>query len=129
MDDLIKRAEAAVYLIRKHGLWYRPNECGYTGSAIQAGRYTKEDAENITHPNGKDGPRDGMSYVHEDAVIDGDWIAHRDLIAALRRVTAERDAYKDAHEKEQVVVAQCANGWKSDLEASRAALNGGKTDD
>ena len=52
-----------------------------------------------------------------------------DLVAALRRVTAERDAYKDAHEKEQVVVAQCANGWKSDLEASRAALNGGKTDD
>lgn len=52
------------YLIRKYGAFYRPDERGYTGSAIQAGRYTLVDAEKTTHPNGDDGPRDGMSFVH-----------------------------------------------------------------
>lgn len=60
------------YLIRKQGCYYRPNERGYTTSAIQAGRYTRDDAEKITHPNGKDGPRDGMSVIHEDELLGND---------------------------------------------------------
>lgn len=74
------------YLIRKQGCYYRPNERGYTTSAIQAGRYTREDAEKITHPNGKDGPRDGMSFIHEDELIgiDEDWTAYSALLADRR---------------------------------------------
>lgn len=74
------------YLIRKQGCYYRPNERGYTTSAIQAGRYTREDAEKITHPNGKDWPRDGMSFIHEDELvgIDEDWTAYSALLADRR---------------------------------------------
>lgn len=51
-----------MYLIRKGGYYYRPNSQGYTVSKDEAGRYTLKEAINITHPNGPDGPRDGMSY-------------------------------------------------------------------
>ena len=81
--DLVERP---AYLIRKQGYWYRPKASGYTSSAIQAGRYTLAEAERYTHPNGKDGPRDGMDYVHEDDVVDPDWVEFRkaaDRIAAL----------------------------------------------
>ena len=74
------------YIIRKQGCYYRPNERGYTTSAIQAGRYTRDEAEKITHPNGKDGPRDGMSVIHEDELlgIDEDWTAYSALLADRR---------------------------------------------
>ena len=71
------------YLIRKQGAWYRPNCSGYTISAIQAGRYSLDEAERYTHPNGKDGPRDGMHYVHEDDVGEDVWKAFRTLTTAL----------------------------------------------
>lgn len=50
------------YLIRKGGAYYRPNAEDYTRSKADAGRYTLEDAIRHSHPNGPDGPRDGMSY-------------------------------------------------------------------
>ena len=71
--------EAPVYLISKAGAYYRPNSCGYTISAIQAGRYTLSQAEKFTHPNGPDGPRDDMNYIHEDNVRDDDWRAFKAL--------------------------------------------------
>lgn len=80
-------AERPAYLIQKHGGYYRPNCQGYTDSAIQAGRYTLKQAITYTHPNGPDGPRDGMSYIHEDEVKDTDWQAYRAL-------AADRDAQK-----------------------------------
>ena len=82
----------AKFLIKKQGYWYRPDECGYTSSAIQAGRYTYDDAVKITHPNGPDGPRDGMSFISEDIVPCEDWQAFRALTAKLAQVEAERDA-------------------------------------
>lgn len=54
----------AQYLIRKGGYFYRPNSQGYTSSAVEAGRYTLEQATRLTHPNGPDGPRDGLTYHH-----------------------------------------------------------------
>lgn len=54
------------YIIRKGGYFYRPNSQGYTINASEAGRYTLVEAERLTHPNGKDGPRDGLSFLHED---------------------------------------------------------------
>jgi len=50
------------YLIRKGGYYYRPNCQGYTTNIAEAGRYTLAEAIKESHPNGPDGPRDGMSY-------------------------------------------------------------------
>ena len=50
------------YLIRKGGYYYRPNAQGYTGNNAEAGRYTLEEAISYSHPNGPNGPRDGISY-------------------------------------------------------------------
>ena len=58
----------AVYLIQKRGFYYRPDSSGYTSHADQAGRYTLEEAESITHPNGPDGPRDEMRFLHVSQV-------------------------------------------------------------
>ena len=88
--------ELAVYLIRKHGLWYRPDERGYTSSATQAGRYTLAYAEKITHPNGKDGPRDAMDYVHEDAVNDADWLVVRAIRAEHATLRASEARLREA---------------------------------
>lgn len=73
------------FLIKKNGYYYRPNSKGYTSSAILAGRYTMEEAEDITHPNGPDGPRDGMSFIAEHICPDEDWQAYM----ALRTQLAE----------------------------------------
>ena len=78
-----------VYLIRKYGGYYRPNSQGYTDSALTAGRYTKAEAESISHPNGPNGPRDGMSYIHEDDVKCENLAFHR---AALSTLTVEEAA-------------------------------------
>ena len=37
--------EYAGWLIRKGGYYYRPNWSGYTASALDAGRYTRSQAE------------------------------------------------------------------------------------
>lgn len=63
--------ERPAYLIRKRGAYYRPNAQGYTTSVSEAGRYTLADAVRHSHPNGPDGPRDGITYVHEDEVTGG----------------------------------------------------------
>ena len=84
------------YLIRKYSAWYRPNSAGYTGSAIMAGRYTLDDAEKITYPNGLDGPRDGMTFIHEDDLQDEDWKAYAKVIAALEAAEAKLAA-AEAH--------------------------------
>lgn len=57
------------WLIHKAGRgWYRPNAQGYTLDPAQAGRYTHEKALSYSHPNGLDGPRDGMTIKHESEV-------------------------------------------------------------
>ena len=54
------------WLIYKTGRgWYRPNAQGYTAHPNEAGRYTLQDALSYSHPNGVDGPRDGLSIKHE----------------------------------------------------------------
>lgn len=86
------------FLIRKHGGYYRPNCQGYTSSAILAGRYTEAKAISETHPNGPNGPRDGMTYTSEDAITDEDFAAYialreqrDDLARALLDARVERD--------------------------------------
>ncbi len=94
MTDISKEAvERPAYLIRKSGAYYRPNSQGYTNSAIQAGRYTLDEALDISHPNGPKGPRDNMTFIHEDEVGCEDWTAYRaqavriaELEAALEEI-------------------------------------------
>lgn len=52
--------EAKEYLLVKGGLYYRPNNCGYTGIKRQAGRYIQSE-ECI---------EDGVVAVHQDAAAD-----------------------------------------------------------
>lgn len=56
--------EPADFLVRKGGYFYRPKSQGYTSSALEAGRYTLEQAVKETHPNGPNGPRDGLTFHH-----------------------------------------------------------------
>lgn len=90
----------AEYLIRKAGYYYRPNGQGYTASPLEAGRYTLAQAQRVTHPNGPDGPRDGMDYLHESEVLTAkhhprdptvlvDTLRKIGLAAALAMPTAE----------------------------------------
>lgn len=92
-------SERARFLIRKGGAYYRPNCQGYTLSAIMAGRYTMEDAEKITHPNGPDGPRDGMSFIAEHLVVDEDWKAYQELAAQLSAAQKEVDTLREERNK------------------------------
>ena len=73
-----------IYLIRKGGAWYRPNSEGYTDRAILAGRYTLSEAVSITHPNGQDGPRDGMAYVSISDVKEPDFVLFQEVFSALK---------------------------------------------
>jgi hypothetical protein len=57
-----------LYLIRKRGAFYRPNAEGYTMNRAEAGRYTLAEAVSHSHPNGPDGPRDGIDYMLADPV-------------------------------------------------------------
>ena len=100
--------ERAIYLVRKRGSYYRPNEQGYTTSVILAGRYTLSDAQKITYPNGPDGPRDAMTFVHEDDVSDDDFAAYRALLARAEAAEADRDtAWNDAIDAALNAIAGC----------------------
>jgi hypothetical protein len=88
-------SDAREYFIKKRGFYYRPNNCGYTDRPILAGLYTLRDAIATTHPNGEDGPRDGMTYLHESQCGDDDYVQFKALknradIAEAR--TAELEA-------------------------------------
>lgn len=91
------------WLIHKQGRgWYRPDAKGYTMSADEAGRYTHKDAMAYSHPNGIDGPRDGLTIKHESELPPSraDYIEALDAQLAKAKALA-RDAYlegyKDGH--------------------------------
>lgn len=56
------KSDGDEYLICKNGMYYRPNAQGYTSSVVDAGRYTLDEPIRHSHPNGPNGPRDGMTY-------------------------------------------------------------------
>ena len=59
------------WLIFKKGRgWYRPNAMGYTADPAKAGRYSRGDAIKHSYPNGRDGPRDGITIHHEGGLSD-----------------------------------------------------------
>jgi hypothetical protein len=85
-------ALAAAYLIRKGGAYYRPKAEGYTRDRLEAGRFTLEEAISHSHPNGPDGPRDGITYEADN----GGFIVsahagevHEDSCDAMQRPRAD----------------------------------------
>lgn len=90
-------ADTTRYLIVKRDLYYRPNAQDYTGIKDEAGRYSLEEAISHTHPNGADGPCDGLSYVAEEDAPEYRNACYTDLMARhagekITRLTRERDA-------------------------------------
>ena len=85
------------YLIHKAGRgWYRPNAQGYTSRVDEAGRYTHADAMSYSHPNGWDGPRDGITVKHENEVQAG---SNCDAALRIHELIVERDALRAAQEE------------------------------
>lgn len=81
------------FLLMKRGLYYRPDNNGYTGLKSEAGRYR----ENEAYPDG------GVTAIHENDAEEfapGCWqdmkIAH--LERQIEKLVAERDAYLFANE-------------------------------
>jgi len=94
------------YFIRKKGLYYGPDNRGYTDRPILAGLFTLEDAISASHPNGPDGPRDGIRYFHESECRDADYVAHKALKARVLELEAQIKAALDACDCADELVAQ-----------------------
>lgn len=81
------------YLLLKRGLYYRPNNQGYTGIKENAGRYTKAEGDALADC--------GVTAVHEDDADEFSAACYHDvarahLEAKLAQVKADRDKYRDA---------------------------------
>jgi len=103
-DDLVKRE----FLVFKAGRgWYRSESQGYTNFKFDAGRYTEKEAISITHPNGEDGPRDGMYYRHESEVRD--YVSDRieALESSLSEMRRMREAAVRHAEKAEAKLEEC----------------------
>lgn len=68
--------EGELYLKIKHGLYYRPNNSGYTSVILFAGWYTKDEVSECFDENGKNGNynifcqklEDEASYYTEERI-------------------------------------------------------------
>jgi hypothetical protein len=79
------------FLLMKRGLYYRPDNCGYTGIKERAGRYHESDAS----------PRNGVVAVHEDDAEDFspacfDDLAREHLQATITRLEADIVGLREA---------------------------------
>jgi len=105
------------WLIWKNGRgWYLPDAQGYTNDVRDAGRYSHEEAIKHSHPNGPNGPRDGMTIKHESEVA-----------APPSPVTAEAVAEVSKHLHDIINCGNCAGSRQSARLALRA-LAGEKRD-
>jgi hypothetical protein len=108
------------YLIYKDGRgYYRDKAQGYTLQADDAGRFSLEDAINSSHPNGPDGPRDGIRYIHESTIPRGSDCEKEIQISDLTR---ERNSLRQAQEAlcQELAAAHKKIG---DLEIEVGAIN------
>ena len=77
------------YVIIKRGLYYAPYNRGYTDRPILAGFYKEKEAILACHPNGPDGPRDGMFFKHRGEIKDLDFLAFMVLLKDLNEIQAK----------------------------------------
>jgi hypothetical protein len=59
-SDPVQAVTLKRFLLLKRGLYYAPDNCGYTGVKAKAGRYLEADAS----------PEHGITAVHEDDAAD-----------------------------------------------------------
>nr|WP_319250478.1 hypothetical protein [uncultured Celeribacter sp.] len=94
------------YLIHKAGRgWYRPEAAGYTLNADEAGRFDHAEAVCHSHPNGPDGPRDGLTYRHESEVQAG---SNCEDALRIHELTVERNALRRGQEELSQALADAA---------------------
>ena len=106
------------YLIHKAGRgWYRPEAAGYTLSADEAGRFDHAEAVSHSHPNGPDGPRDGLTYCHHREVQAG---SNCEDALRIHELTAERDALRRGQEE----LSQALADAKAKIETLEAQVRG-----
>ena len=92
--QLLAEDDPKCWLICKAGRgWYRPNAQGYTPFVREAGRYTLDEATRHAHPNGPDGPRDGITIHHISTLSEPVAPDPSPEVLALR---AERDRLREA---------------------------------
>ena len=101
-------SDAPRYLLIKRGLYYRPNNQGYTGKRSEAGRYPETDADDMS----------GITAVHEDNAAEyapACWqeTINQDLRARLNAAERERDALQKLLNAVQssVCYLSCEHGW------------------
>lgn len=106
------------YLIHKNGRgWYCPGAKGYTLNADEAGLFTRDEAFESSHPNGPDGPRDGLTFEHESEVPNGS-DCEKDL--RIHDLAVERDALRAGKEE----VSQDLSEAYGQIETLKAQLRG-----
>ncbi|WP_291728767.1 hypothetical protein [Leisingera sp. F5] len=106
------------YLIHKDGRgWYCPGAQGYTLHADEAGRFTHSDAFAYSHPNGPNGPRDGITFKHESEVQSG---ADCEKDIRIHALTTERDTLRSAQEELSQALSEAA----AEIETLKAQLRG-----
>lgn len=79
---------ATMFLIEKRGLYYRPNDRGYTGIKDEAGRYTLDEVA-VRFPNLECPNQDGMSFIAEPLAPDYSPACVHDVKEAHRRAKSE----------------------------------------
>lgn len=104
--DVVGRRE---YVIRKRGLFYRPNSQGYTSEIIHAGRYTKAEAEKIV--GGRPASEVTMSLASNWMQVDD-----KNTIAALRD-EVERMTGDVSH------IGECNKAVRSELAAAQSRVS------
>jgi hypothetical protein len=74
------------WLLVKRGLYYRPNDCGYTGIRDYAGRYSEEEARARMSP--------GIAMIRLDSAPEFSEACFEDL--ARKHLADQRDALRAA---------------------------------
>ena len=96
------------FLVRKGGYFYRPNAQGYTANPAEAGRFTFSEAWDHSHPNGEDGPRDGITFIHESEI---DEPAQTALTTAQSEAAELRAEVERCHDALWVIAERPGTGF------------------
>lgn len=89
------------FLLVKRGLYYRPNNQGYTGIKDHAGRYREVDALGL----------DGVAAIHEDDAPEYSSMCFADL--AQKHLAEKLQASADRIEKLERALGEIAEGWET----------------
>lgn len=72
-----------LFVIRKPGVYWRPDGCGYTNNRIEAGFYTEQEAKEVC-----DHPRSGYTYKPVSELFESEDEIN-EIIARLERIKAQ----------------------------------------